>query len=71
MASPPMRGAKKGRDLEPAKPAKAELVRDVATQNPQEGVDWIVMHGGNLAEFRGAMPDIRGFPKTGYEARCC
>ena len=39
------------RDLEPAEPAQAELVRDVAPQNLEEGVDRIVVHGDNLIGF--------------------
>ena len=54
-------------DLEPAEPAQAELVRDVAPQNLEEGVDWIVVHDDCLTGFMRVMPDVREISGTGYD----
>jgi hypothetical protein len=54
-------------DLEPAELAEAELIRDVAPQNLEEGVDWIVVHDDCLTGFMRVMPDLREISGTGYD----
>jgi hypothetical protein len=43
------------------------LVRDVAPQNLEEGVDWIVVHDDCLTGFMRVMPDVREISGTGYD----
>ena len=56
-------------DLEPSESAEAELARDVASQNLEEGVDWIVAHDMSLVGLMSVMPDVREFSRTGFEVR--